>query len=153
MQVLTRCHHLPTQAYNSSTWVKSAILAGDPVAAAIANNATLRRSFFWVSHTFTHQNLNNATYSDARCARMKALRSPCVRVFPTSVLRLRASVHSNPVDTVCWTVGLPGSCAPRSSLNDTVHATACMTYQLRAPLMATYSRPPAGRLLSQQLPQ
>jgi hypothetical protein len=55
------------QAYNASTWVRSAIRNGDPLSGAIFRNATLRRSFFWVSHTFTHQNLNNATYSDARC--------------------------------------------------------------------------------------
>lgn len=32
---------------------------------AFVSSPTLRRAFHWVSHTFTHLNLNNATYSDA----------------------------------------------------------------------------------------
>jgi hypothetical protein len=34
------------------------------VAAAVVNDASIQQGFFWSSHTFTHQNLDNATVQD-----------------------------------------------------------------------------------------
>jgi hypothetical protein len=100
MWTLTHCNCLPQQAYNSSNWVEPAILAGDPLAAAIANNATLRRSFFWVTHTFTHQNLNNATYSDARCVPILGM----WHVYTLSGLKLRSKTVGIPQDGAATTL-------------------------------------------------
>lgn len=36
------------------------------MSAAIMTNASLANAFLWVSHTFTHLSLNNATGSDTR---------------------------------------------------------------------------------------
>jgi hypothetical protein len=59
---------LPQGALNfSSQWSASQIRALDPVASAIASNANgIADAFWWSHHTFTHENLDNATAYDAR---------------------------------------------------------------------------------------
>jgi hypothetical protein len=54
------------QAYTSRAWNATRIVAASEIATALVTNATLRDAFLWTSHTFTHQNLNNATYTDCR---------------------------------------------------------------------------------------
>jgi hypothetical protein len=53
------------QNYSSSQWDLNRILSGNPVAAAVVNDASIQQGFFWSSHTFTHQNLDNATIQDS----------------------------------------------------------------------------------------
>jgi hypothetical protein len=51
----------------TAKWSASEIKANDPVAAAvIANSYGLANAFWWSHHTFTHENLDNATSFDAR---------------------------------------------------------------------------------------
>lgn len=52
--------------YTSAAWDAAAIRAGDPLAASTFSNPSLVTGLNWVSHTFTHQNLNNATSADSR---------------------------------------------------------------------------------------
>lgn len=57
---------VPQHALNTTErW--AAAIAADPVAAAIASDSAegIPSAFFWSSHTFTHQQLDNATYGDA----------------------------------------------------------------------------------------
>jgi hypothetical protein len=58
------CCCLNPQGYTSATWNRTTILANNPLASAIVNNVTLKRAFYWTSHTFTHENLNNASLAD-----------------------------------------------------------------------------------------
>lgn len=52
--------------YSSAPWSAARVLAGDPLAAAASVAMVSGNSpFFFTSHTFTHQNLNNATSSDS----------------------------------------------------------------------------------------
>jgi hypothetical protein len=51
----------------SSKWSPTQIRANDPVAAAVISNTNnVATSFWWSHHTFTHENLDNATSFDAR---------------------------------------------------------------------------------------
>jgi len=45
------------------TWKEKELLR-DPLYKAVQTTPGLKESFYWVSHTFTHMELNNATYSD-----------------------------------------------------------------------------------------
>jgi hypothetical protein len=49
-----------------STWNITAFLAGDTLAAEVANNTATRNTFFFSHHTWSHQNLDNATLYDAQ---------------------------------------------------------------------------------------
>jgi hypothetical protein len=51
----------------SSKWDPNQIVANDAVAAAIiADTNGIANAFWWSHHTFTHENLDNATSYDAR---------------------------------------------------------------------------------------
>jgi hypothetical protein len=54
------------QKVDTKKWKKADLVSGSPVAAALADGSALQKAFFWTSHTFTHQNLNNATYHDCQ---------------------------------------------------------------------------------------
>lgn len=55
-----------TSAEYSAGWNKTAFAAADALFAAIAaNTGNFATSFFYNHHTFTHQNLDNVTFSDA----------------------------------------------------------------------------------------
>jgi hypothetical protein len=59
---------LTTLLQNTSAqwWDKPAILVGSLIGRTLISNRTLTDAFLWTSHSFTHQNMNNATYSDCQ---------------------------------------------------------------------------------------
>ncbi|GBF97916.1 hypothetical protein Rsub_10589 [Raphidocelis subcapitata] len=63
----TGANRAPAGALTSpSTWNVTAFLSGDALAAEVAGNADTRSGFFYSHHTWSHQNLDNATLYDAQ---------------------------------------------------------------------------------------
>lgn len=52
------------QNYTEALFNATAIQARDPAAAEVFSNRATRNAFFWVSHTFQHQSLGNASFND-----------------------------------------------------------------------------------------
>lgn len=56
-----------TAPASQSTWSRSEILAADPLATMVINNQnSVVDRLHWCHHTFTHENLDNATLYDAQ---------------------------------------------------------------------------------------
>lgn len=52
------------QNYTDGLFNATAIQTRDPAAAEVFSNRATRNAFFWVSHTFQHQSLGNASFND-----------------------------------------------------------------------------------------
>jgi hypothetical protein len=67
LRQLTRISHAYLlQNTSAQWWDKPAILVGSLLGRTLLNNRTLTDAFLWTSHSFTHQNMNNATYADCQ---------------------------------------------------------------------------------------